>query len=82
MDFAFPTDHKVDIKESDNIDEYTDLVKELKKTVEHEDDGDTNGSWSLWNHSQKQAKRDWWNWRSEDHCVVKINMNTQKTLVK
>ena len=39
------------------IDKYLDLVRELKKIVEHEGDGDTNCSWCAWNGLQKIEKR-------------------------
>ena len=31
MDFAVPVDHRVKLKESENIDKYLDLARELKK---------------------------------------------------
>ena len=33
MDFAVPADHKVKIKESEKIDEYRDLARELEKKL-------------------------------------------------
>ena len=39
VDFAVPADHKVKFKEKKK---YLDLVRELKTTMEHEGDGDTN----------------------------------------
>ena len=42
VDFVIPADHKVKLKESEKRDKYQDLVRELKKTVDHECDGDTN----------------------------------------
>ena len=41
-------DHKVKIKESKKIDKYLDRVRELKKTVEHESDGDISCSRHAW----------------------------------
>ena len=48
MDFAIPIDSWVKINESEKIRKYFDLVRELKKAEEHESDGDTNYSLSLW----------------------------------
>ena len=46
MDFAVPTDHTGKIKESEKINKYQDLTRELKKkTVEHEGDHLTNCCW-------------------------------------
>ena len=47
------------IKEKEKRDKYLDLAKELKKALEHEDDGDTNCNWRTWNGFQKHGKRDW-----------------------
>ena len=40
VDFAVPVDHRVKLKESEK-----DIARELKKTVEHESDSDTNFNW-------------------------------------
>ena len=45
MDFAVPADYRVKSKESEKKDKYLDLTWELKKTVEHENDGYTNCNW-------------------------------------
>ena len=45
MDFVVPADHRVKLKESEMKDKYRDLAWELKKSVEHELDGDTNCNW-------------------------------------
>ena len=42
VNFAIPTDHRVKLKESEKRDKYLDLARELKKTMEHEKDSDTN----------------------------------------
>ena len=42
MDFAVPADHGVKLKESEKREKYLDLTRELKKTMEHKSDGDTN----------------------------------------
>ena len=45
MDFAFLTDHRIKLKESEKRDKYLDFARELKKTMEHESDGDTDCNW-------------------------------------
>ena len=41
VDFAIPADYRVKLKENQNRDKNFDLARELKKTVEHENDNDT-----------------------------------------
>ena len=45
LDFVAQADHWVKQKEDKKKDKYLDLVGELKKTMEHESDGDINCSW-------------------------------------
>ena len=45
MDLAVPAGHKVKLKESEKRDKFLDRTRELKKTMEHESDGDTNCNW-------------------------------------
>ena len=45
MDFAVSVEDCVKIKESEKIDKYLDLARELKKAAGQE--GDTNSSWCL-----------------------------------
>ena len=45
MDFAVTTDHRVKLKESEKRDKYLDLAREMEKTMEHENDGDTDCNW-------------------------------------
>ena len=48
---AFPADHRVKFKEREKRDEYLDLARELKKTMENESEGDTNCNWrARYNH--------------------------------
>ena len=56
VDFAVSADYSVKIKESENIDKYLDLARELKKVLEREHDGDTSCSWSPCNCPQKFEK--------------------------
>ena len=48
VDFALPTDHRIKLKECEKRDKYLDLARELKKTVEHENDNNTNCDWCFW----------------------------------
>ncbi len=36
VDFAVPADHRIKLKKSEKKDQYLDLARELKKTMEHE----------------------------------------------
>ena len=49
VDFAVPADHRIKLKECEKKDKYLDLARELKKTIEHEDDNYTNCNWCVWN---------------------------------
>ena len=55
VDFAVLTDHRMKIKETEKINRYLELARELK-SVEHEGDGDSNYSWCAWNGSQGVRK--------------------------
>ena len=46
--FAIVTDHRIKLKESQKKDNYTDLARELKKTMEHKGDNYTNCEWCFW----------------------------------
>ena len=56
MEFGFPADHKVKRKESEKVNKYLDLARELKKAMEHKSKGDTNCSWVTRNSSQSLRK--------------------------
>ena len=45
VDFAVPTDRRIKLKEIEKKNKYLDLARELKKTMKHESDGDTNCNW-------------------------------------
>ena len=49
VDFAFPTDHKIKLKECGKKDKYIDLARELKKNMEHAGDNYINCNWCVWN---------------------------------
>ena len=85
MDFAFPADHRVKIKESEKRDKYLDLARKLKQSMEYEDDDDANSNWWTWNDSQRLSKRagavgnrrmsvDYPNYR-----IVEVGQNTEKS---
>ena len=48
VDFAFPADHRIKLKECEKRDKYLDLARELKKTMEHEGDNYTDCDWCFW----------------------------------
>ena len=50
VDFA---DHRIKLKECEKKDEYLDLARELKKTMEHESDNYTKGDWWFWHSNQR-----------------------------
>ena len=56
MHCTISVDPRVKVKESEKINKYLDLARELKKTVGHTGDGDTNCSWCTQNDSQKIGK--------------------------
>ena len=47
VDFAFPADHRIILKESEKKDKYLDLARELKKAVEHESNDCANCNWCV-----------------------------------
>ena len=57
VDFAILVNHRVKLKESEKKDMYLGLARELKKSMEHESDSDsdTNCSWHL-----VQSPKDWY----------------------
>ena len=84
LDFAIPAHNRVKIKESENKDKYLDLVKELKKTMEHESDGDTNCKWYARGNLRRIGKETGglWNKRTSghhpDYSIIKIGQNIEK----
>ena len=85
MDFTVPADHSVKFKEIEKRDKYLDLARELKKTMEHENDGDTYCNWCTCYSYQKIDKGTGvlGNKRtSGDHpdcSIIKIDQNTKKS---
>ena len=82
MDFAIPADHRVKLKESEK---YLDLAREIKKTMEHESDSDTNCNWYSWNsHRRIDTGTGGLGNKSTsgDHLnisIVEIGQNTEKS---
>ena len=49
VDFAFPANHKIILRECEKKDKYLDLAIEVeKKTMEQEGDNYTNRDWCFW----------------------------------
>ena len=82
---AVPADHRLKLKESEKRDKYLNLAWELKKTVEHESDGDTNCSWRTWHGHQSigtgtgelgktRTREDYPN-----HSIAEMSQNTKKS---
>ena len=46
VDFAFPADHRINLKKSEKKDKYLNLVRELKK-LEHESNDCANCDWCV-----------------------------------
>ena len=85
VNFPFPADHWLKIKESGKSDKYLDLSREQKKSMEHAGDGDTNCNWSALKNRQRIIKG---TWRLEnerttgdypDRSIIKISQNTEKS---
>ena len=56
MDFAVPAEHRIKLKECEKKDRYLDLVKELKKTLERENDNHTSRDRCFWCSHQTISK--------------------------
>ena len=57
VNFTIPANHKVKLKESEKRNKCLALVRELKKTMEHESDGDTSCCWCARYSHQRISKR-------------------------
>ena len=57
MDFTIPADRKMKIKESEKIDKFLNLNKELKNAVALVGNSDTSYCWCTWNGPQRLGKR-------------------------
>ena len=60
MDFVFPADHRVKIKEKKKRDKFLNLARDLKKqqqkTMEHKRENDIKCNWCAWNGLQRVGK--------------------------
>ena len=78
MDFPV----SVKLKESKKRDKYIDLARELKKSMEHEGDGDINCTWRTWNKTQRIGKglKDM-EIRGDhpDYSITKIGQNAEES---
>ena len=85
VEFAVPADHRVKLKESEKRYKSRDLSRELKKTMKHESDGDTQCNWrARYSHQRivtgtgrlrnKRTSRDHLN-----YSIVEIDQNTKKS---
>ena len=72
------------MKENEKIDKYSDFMRKLNTTEEHENGGDTNCKWSTCNGPQRPGKETGWidgqreNRIHLHHNTVKINLNIWK----
>ena len=85
MNFAIQVDHTVKLKENKKKDKYLELVRELKKTKEHEIDGDTNSNWCARYSHQKLGtwigglENKMTNWDHTNFYIIVIGQNTEKS---
>ena len=55
---AVPADNRVKLRENEKINMYLDLARELKKTMKHKGDGDSNCNWCA-----QFSHRNWRIWK-------------------
>ena len=85
VNFAVPADHRIKLKECEKRDKYLDLTRELKKSMEHEDDNYTNCDWCIWHGNKRIMKGPggFGSWQpSEDHpnySIIEDGQNTEKS---
>ena len=85
VEFAVPEDHRGKLKEIEKINKYLDLARELKTSMEHEDDNDANCKWCTGNGPQrlkKETGRVGNRRTNREHLnpsIVKIGQNTEKS---
>ena len=81
MNFAILTDHKVKIKESQELRPF----QKTKKDVEHVGDSDTSCNWPTWNGLQSLGKRTWkvgnnrMNLDYPHYSIVEAGQNTESS---
>ena len=85
VDFVVLADLRVKLKESKKNGKYLNLARELKKTVEHESDSDTNCDWCSWYSHQSIGTRTGglenkrMNGDHPNYSIIKISQNTKKS---
>ena len=85
VDFTVPADCRVKLKESEKIDTYLNIASELKKTMEHENDNDTNCNWCVrYNHQRidkgyEEFGNKWMSGYYPNYSSIKISHNTVKS---
>ena len=80
MDFIVPAAHRVKLKQSEKIEKYIDLAKELKKIMERVSDSDTNCNWCVLYSHQRFGTRTGGlgnKWTSGDHPNYSIVETTR-----
>ena len=85
VDFALPAGHRVKLKGYEKRDKYFDLARELKKTVEHESDDNTNCNWSsLYSHQRIGTRaggltNNGTGGDCSNYSIIEIGHNTEKS---
>ena len=85
MNFAVPADHSVKLKEIKKRDKYLDLARELKKTMEHKSDGDTDCNWgSQYSHQRIGTRtgrlgKDRTSEDNPNYIIINISQNSGKS---
>ena len=85
MTSVVPADYRAKLKVNEKRDKYRDLARELKKTMEHESDGDNNYNWCARYSYQKISKetRGLGKKRTRGdrphNSIVEIGQNTEKS---
>ena len=70
VEFADSDDYRVKLKENEKRDEYLELAREVKKTVEHERNSDNNYNWCSWNSHQRI---------DQNYNIIMIGQNTEES---
>ena len=81
MDLAIRADPRVRLKESEKRNKYLDLARELKKTMELENDSDTNSNCGTWISHQRFGTRTGNKRTGRDHPsynIIKTSQNNEK----
>ena len=77
--FVVPVNHIVKLKENEKKDKYLDLARELKKTVEHKNDGDTNCNCALSTVTKGLLKDLEISRELQNYWIIEIGKNTEKS---